>query len=44
MRKDETVCLLSKLKSIHHIVIELNLSEMALTSVKKKATHEEIKA
>ena len=40
----ETVCLLSKLNANHHIEIELNLDEMDLTDVEKKATYEEIKA
>ena len=40
----ETVCLLSKLKSNHHIEVELKMDEMDLTSVEKKATYEEIKA
>jgi 23S rRNA (uracil1939-C5)-methyltransferase len=39
----ETVCLLSKLKSNHHIELELKMDEMDLTSVEKKATYEEIK-
>ena len=40
----ETVCLLSKLNTDHHIEIELNLDELDLTDVEKKATYEEIKA
>ncbi len=40
----ETVCLLSKLNANHHIEIELNLDELDLTDVEKKATYEEIKA
>ena len=40
----ETVCLLSKLNADHHIEIELNLDELDLTDVEKKATYEEIKA
>lgn len=39
----ETVCLLSKLNADHHIEIELNLDELDLTDVEKKATYEEIK-
>ena len=39
----ETVCLLSKLKSTNHIEVELNLDELDLTDVEKKATYEEIK-
>ena len=40
----ETVCLLSKLNVNHHIEVELNLDELDLTDVEKKATYEEIKA
>ena len=40
----ETVCLLSKLNTNHHIEIELNLDELDLTDVEKKATYEKIKA
>ena len=40
----ECVCLLSKIKSTNHIEIELNLDELDLTDVEKKATYEEIKA
>lgn len=40
----ETVCLLSKLKSNHHIEVELKLDGMDLTFAEKKATYEEIKA
>ena len=40
----ETVCLLSKLNVDHHIEVELNLDELDLTDVEKKATYEEIKA
>ena len=40
----ETVCLLSKLNTKQHIEIELNLDELDLTDVEKKATYEEIKA
>lgn len=39
----ETVVLLSKLKSNHHIEVELKLDGMDLTSAEKKATYEEIK-
>ncbi|MDD3416234.1 MAG: RNA methyltransferase, partial [Lachnospiraceae bacterium] len=38
----ETVCLLSKLKSNHHIELELKMDEMDLTSVENRATYEEI--
>ena len=41
---DETICLLSKLNVNHHIEVELNLDELDLTDVEKKATYEEIKA
>lgn len=40
----ESVCLLSKLNVNHHIEVELNLDELDLTDVEKKATYEEIKA
>lgn len=40
----ETICLLSKLNVNHHIEVELNLDELDLTDVEKKATYEEIKA
>lgn len=39
----ETVCLLSKLKSNHHIEVNLNMDELDLTSAESKATYEEIK-
>ena len=39
----ETVCLLSKLKSEHHIKVELKLDDMDITSAEKKTTYEEIK-
>ena len=39
----ETVVLLSKLKSTHHIEIELNMDELDLTAAEKKATYQEIK-
>lgn len=40
----ETVCLLSKLRTDHHIEVELNLDEMDLTAAENKATYDEIKA
>lgn len=40
----ETVCLLSKLHSEHHIEVDLNLDELDLTAAESKATYEEIKA
>lgn len=40
----ETVVLLSKLKSTHHIEVELKTDELDLTSVESKATYDEIKA
>ncbi|MCC8138651.1 MAG: class I SAM-dependent RNA methyltransferase [Clostridiales bacterium] len=40
----ETVCLLSKLHSKHHIEVELHMDEMDVTAAEKKATYEEIKA
>ncbi|MCD7947565.1 MAG: 23S rRNA (uracil(1939)-C(5))-methyltransferase RlmD [Oscillospiraceae bacterium] len=40
----ETVVLLSKLHAKHHIEIDLELSELDLTSAESKATYEEIKA
>jgi len=40
----ETVCLLSKLKSTHHIEIDLQLNELDVTAAESKATYEEIKA
>ena len=39
----ETVCLLSKLKSAHHIEVEISLDEMDLTKAESKATYEEIR-
>lgn len=39
----ETVVLLSKLNTKQHIEVELNLDEMDLTAVEKKATYQEIK-
>lgn len=40
----ETVCLLSKLKSMQHIEVELDMDELDLTVAEKKATYDEIKA
>lgn len=40
----ETVYLLSKLRTDHHIVVELSMDEMDLTTAEKKATYDEIKA
>ncbi|MCD8381797.1 MAG: 23S rRNA (uracil(1939)-C(5))-methyltransferase RlmD [Clostridiales bacterium] len=40
----ETVCLLSKLRTDHHIEVELSMDEMDLTAAEKKATYDEIKA
>ena len=40
----ETVCLLSKPHTEHHIEVEVNLDEMDLTAAESKATYEEIKA
>ena len=39
----ETVCLLSKLHSDHHIEVELEMDEFDLTAAESKATYEEIK-
>jgi len=39
----EVVCLLSKLRAKHNIEVELEMSEMDLTTVESKATYEEIK-
>ena len=39
----ETVCLLSKLHSDHHIEVELEMDELDLTAAESKATYEEIK-
>lgn len=36
--------LLSKLKSTHHIEVELNMDELDLTSAESKATYDEIKS
>ena len=35
---------MSKLKSTHHIEVEVKMDEMDLTAVKKKATYDESKA
>ncbi len=43
-RHIETVVLLSKLKSTHHIEVELKTDELDLTSAESKATYDEIKA
>ncbi len=40
----ETVCLLSKLRTEHHIEVDLDLGDMDLTSAESKATYDEIKA
>ena len=39
----ETVVLLSKLKSTHHIEVEIELDKMDLTKAESKATYAEIK-
>lgn len=39
----ETVCLLSKLNTKQHIEIDLDMDELDLTDVEKKATYQEIK-
>ena len=39
----ETVVLLSKLKSTHHIEVEIELGKMDLTKAESKVTYEEIK-
>ncbi len=39
----ETICLLSKLHSKHHIDIEMRMDEMDLTAAESKATYQEIK-
>lgn len=39
----ETVVLLSKLKSQHHIEVEITLDEVEVTSAESKATYGEIK-
>ena len=43
-RHVETVVLLSKLKSTHHIDVELKTDDLDLTSAESKATYDEIKA
>ena len=43
-RHIETVVLLSKLNSTHHIEVELKTDEFDLTSAESKATYDEIKA
>ena len=40
----ETVCLLSKLNTKHHIEIDLDMDELDLTAAESKATYDEIKA
>lgn len=40
----ETVCLLSKIRSVPHIGIDLDMTELDVTAAETKATHEEIKA
>jgi len=40
----ETVCLLSKLHTDHHIEVDLNLDELDLTTAETKATYDEIRA
>lgn len=42
-RRVETVCLLSKLHSDHHIEVELEMDELDLMAAESKATYEEIK-
>lgn len=39
----ETVCLLSKLNTKQHVEIDLDMDELDLTDVEKKATYQEIK-
>ena len=39
----ETVVLLSKLKSTHHIEVEISIDEMDLTKSESKITYDEIK-
>ena len=41
--KYETVVLLSKLNTKHHIEIDLDMDELDLTDAEKKATYQEIK-
>ncbi len=40
----ETVCLLYKLRTDHHIEVELSMDEMDITAAESKATYQEIKA
>ena len=40
----ETVCLLSKIRSVPHIDIDLDMTEPDVTKADTKATYEEIKA
>ena len=40
----ETVCLLSKLNVDEHIYVDLEMSELDITSVEKKASYEQIKS
>lgn len=39
----KTVCLLSKLKTKHHIEIDLDMDELDVTAAEAKATYQEIK-
>ena len=39
----ETVCLLSKLNSKHHVKVKVDMDEMDITSAELKATYDEIK-
>jgi 23S rRNA (uracil1939-C5)-methyltransferase len=39
----ETVCLLSKLNTKHHIEIDLDMDELDITAAESKATYDEIK-
>ncbi|MDO4545803.1 MAG: 23S rRNA (uracil-5-)-methyltransferase RumA, partial [Bacillota bacterium] len=40
----ETVCLLSKLQTKQHILVDISMDELDLTAAEKKATYDEIKA
>lgn len=40
---NETICLLSKLKSSKHIEVELKMDELDLTAAESKATYDQIK-
>lgn len=40
----ETVCLLSKLNVNEHIYVDLEMSELDITSAEKKASYEQIKS